>query len=166
MSDTDADSLTSALHEPRRGMLTLRVILLAIILIPLNAWWITEIEYVRYSDNATTQAIFFNAVSLLLALAALNTLLRRLGPRWPFTIHEMPALYVIVAVASNLAGYDQLQILFTTITCVFRHSTPETGWATKIVPHIAPHLVVSDKSVIDPLFVGSTTLYTPDHLLP
>lgn len=149
-----------------RGMLTPRVIMLAVVLLPLNAWWITEIEYVRYSDNATTQAIFFNAVTLLLALVGLNTVLRRLGPRWPFTTQEMLALYVIVAVGSNLAGHDQLQILFTTITYVYRHATPESGWETRILPHIAPHLVVSDRSVVDPLFIGSSTLYTPDHILP
>lgn len=150
----------------RRGLLTLRVIVLALVLIPLNAWWITEIEYVRYSDNATTQALFFNAVTLLLVLLGLNTLLRRLGPRWPFTVHEMLALYVIVAVASNLAGHDQLQILFTTITYVFRHATPETGWADRILPHIPGHLVVSDSRVLDPLFTGNSTLYRWDHVVP
>lgn len=166
MRRPEASSDTATHAERERGPLSLRVILLALLLIPLNAWWITEIEYVRYSDNATTQAIFFNAVTLLLALVALNALLRRLGPRWPFTPAEVLALYVIVAVASNLAGHDQLQILFTTITYVFRHATPETGWATEIIPHIAPHLVVSDKSAVDPLFVGSSSLYRADHILP
>ena len=160
------DNLSSSAPKADRGMLTTRVVVLSVILIPLNAWWITEIEYIRYSDNATTQAIFFNAVTLLLVLAALNGMLRRFGPRWPFTVHEMLALYVIVAAASNLAGHDQLQILFTTITYVVRHATPESGWETRILPHIAPHLLVRDKSVIDPLFVGSSTLYRSDHILP
>jgi len=39
--------------------LTLRVLLLAPLLIVLNAWWIVEIEYIRYSDNCTTQSLFF-----------------------------------------------------------------------------------------------------------
>jgi hypothetical protein len=150
----------------RRSPLTLRVVLLCALLIPANAWWITEIEYVRYSDNATTQAIFFNCVTLLLVLMGINALLRRLRPAWVLSQAELAGAYIIAAVASNLAGHDQLQILFTTLTYVFRHSTPETGWADKIVPHIAPHLVVSDKGVIDALYQGSNTLYTWDHIRP
>jgi len=146
--------------------LTPRVLVLSLFLVPLNAWWITEIEYVRYSDNATTQAIFFNAVTLLLALLGLNHVLRRVRPLWQCSMQEIVALYVIVAVASNLAGHDQLQILFTTLTYVFRHATPESGWADRILPHIPAHLAVRDAHVLDPLFTGNSTLYRPDHIRP
>src|SRR5437879_6311396 len=107
-----------------RSPLTWRVLLLSLLLIPLNAWWIIEIEYVRYSDNATTQALFFNAISLLLVLVVFNGLLGRLWPRARFRPQELAAVYIVVAVASNLAGHDQLQILFTTLTYVIRHDTP------------------------------------------
>ena len=63
-----------------RGPLTPRVLIAAFLLIPLNAWWLTQTEYISYSDNVTTQALFFNAVSLLLLLLFLNGLLRRLWP--------------------------------------------------------------------------------------
>src|SRR5438045_255342 len=76
--------------------LTLRVLLLAPVLIVLNAWWIVEIEYIRYSDNCTTQSLFFNAISLLLLLLGANALLCRVRPRWMFTSGEMVGLYVIV----------------------------------------------------------------------
>ena len=151
---------------PLRSALTARVILLAPPLIILNAWWITEIEYVRYSDNATTQAIFFNAVTLLLGLLGLNALLSRIRRKWAFSTQELVALYVTVAVASNLAGHDVLQVLFTTLTYVFRHATPETGWATKIIPSLPAHLVVSDREAIDALYIGSSTLYRWDHIRP
>ena len=117
-----------------RSPLTARVMLLGLILIPLNAWWQIEIEYIRYSDNASTQALYFNAVTLLLLLLGLNGLLRRIRPRWMFTRHELVALYVAVAVGTNLVGHDVLQILFTTLTYVFRHANAENGWGTKILP--------------------------------
>jgi hypothetical protein len=142
------------------------VLLLSLILIPFNAWWLTEIEYVRYSDNATTQALFFNAITLLLVLLGFNALLRRFRPRWMFSMQELVSLYVIVAVASNLAGHDQLQILFTTLTYVFRHATPGTGWGTKIVPYIPGHLVAGNQEAVDALYVGNSTLYRWDHVLP
>jgi hypothetical protein len=43
--------------QARRGPLTGRVLLLALVLIPLNAWWLTETEYVRYTDNVTTHLV-------------------------------------------------------------------------------------------------------------
>ncbi|HZP83851.1 MAG TPA: DUF6785 family protein [Chthonomonadaceae bacterium] len=149
-----------------RSPLTLRAVLFSLLLIPANAWWLIEIEYVRYSDNATTQALFFNAVSLLLILMGLNALLRRVWPRAMLAPQELVALYVVVAVASNLAGHDQLQILFTTLTYVFRHDTPETGWGTKIIPYLPTHLMIRDREAIGALYEGNSTLYRWDHLQP
>src|SRR5689334_19876100 len=67
---------------PRRevaspGPVTLRAVLIALLLIPPNAWWLIQIEYVRYSDNATTSSLFFNAITLLLLLLLANAGLRR-----------------------------------------------------------------------------------------
>jgi hypothetical protein len=150
----------------RRGPLTVRVALLAVLLIPLNAWWLIEVEYIRYSDNATTQALFFNAVALLLALLLLNTLLRRVRPRLALSTHELVALYVAVAVASNLGGHDVLQILFTTIAYVVHNDTPASGWGSSILPHLPGHLLNTDRESVDGLFRGNTTLYRWDHVLP
>ncbi len=161
-----ADTADDATRPVRRGPLSLRVLLLAPALIFANAAWLIQIEYVRYSDNATTQAIFFNAVSVLLLLLGLNGLLKRLGPRWPFTVHELVAIYIIVTVASNLAGHDFLQILFTGLTYVVRHGAPGSGWDTRLLPHVAPHLLVRDQAAIDSLYIGNSTLYRWDHIRP
>ena len=82
--------------------ITLRAVLLAVILIPLNAWWLIETEYVRYADNGTTSALFFNAVSLVLILLLLNALLSRVRPAWRFSPGELVVVYVVVSVATNL----------------------------------------------------------------
>jgi hypothetical protein len=149
-----------------RSPLTWKVLLLGLPLIPLNAWWLIQTEYVAYSDNATTQALFFNAISLLLLLLSLNGLLRRMLPRAVFAPQELCAVYVLVAVASNLAGHDQLQILFTTLTYVFRHDTPESGWGTKLIPYLPRHLMARDREAINALYTGNTTLYRWDHIHP
>ncbi len=142
------------------------MLLAAPILIALNAWWIVEIEYIRYSDNCTTQSLFFNAVALLLILLGVNAVLKRLIARWALSAGELAGLYLIVVAASNLAGHDQLQILFTTISYLSRHATAESAWAAKIVPHVPPGLIVSDKEAIDALYQGNSTLYRWDHIRP
>lgn len=157
---------TSASRESKARALTLRAVALGLVLIPVDAWWMTHIEYVRYSDNATTSALFFNCVAVLLLLIGLNAVVKRLRPAWALARGEILTVYVILVVASALAGHDQLQILFTTITWVFRNATPENGWAEELHPHIPPHLVVSDPRALDRLYLGSSTLYTPDHWRP
>jgi len=165
-TESPAGPEEAELNSRTRNPLTWRVVLLCVVLIPLNAWWLIETEYVAYSDNATTQALFFNAISILLILLAVNAFLRKLFPRALFTPQELCAVYVLVAVASNLAGHDQLQILFTTLTFVFRHDTAETGWGAKIIPYLPRHLMVRDKAAVDGLYAGNTTLYRWDHIQP
>src|SRR5205807_479517 len=63
---------------PRPALVvSLRAVLIGLVLIPANTWWLAEIEYVRYSDNATTSSLFFNAV--LFARAAGMALLTALS---------------------------------------------------------------------------------------
>lgn len=150
-----------------RSALSPRVLLLALVLIPLNAWWLTETEYVRYTDNVTTQALFFNATTLLLGLIGVNRLLRRFRPDRIFSPQEMVALYVLIVAASGLAGHDTLQILFTTIVFPVRHAAEvETGWQTRILPHVPAHLVITDREALRAIFSGNSTLYRWDHVQP
>jgi hypothetical protein len=146
------------------GGITLRSILIGLVLIPANAWWLAEIEYVRYTDNATTSSLFFNAVALLLFLLVLNVALQRALPRSVFSNGELAVIYVMVVVGSNLAGHDQLQILFTTITYIVRRSTPDSGWAQRLMPNVPEHLVISDRTAVNDLYYGNSTLYRWDHL--
>lgn len=126
---------------------------------PANAWWITQIEYVRYSDNATTSALFFNAVGLLILLCLLNTAVRSWRPKAAFNRAELLTIYVIVCVGSCLGGHDQLQILFTTLTYVFRYATPENHWADVIHPLLPKGVLVTQESLIERLYLGGGSLY-------
>lgn len=163
----DAARSESSPPAPKtRGPLSWRVAVLALVLIPANAWWLTEIEYIHYSDNATTQALFFNTISLLLILVGINALLKRIKPAWAFSAPELAALYVAVTVATGLAGTDQMQILFTTITYPYRNATPQNDWADKIIPYLPAHLVISDKSALNSIYNGHSTLYRWSHIRP
>ena len=78
-------ALKHARPAPKASALSMRVLLTAPFLMIANAWWITEIEYVSYSDNCTTQALYFNAISLLLLLLGVNAILRRISPARVFS---------------------------------------------------------------------------------
>ncbi|HIE50322.1 MAG TPA: hypothetical protein EYP85_01065 [Armatimonadetes bacterium] len=143
---------------------TLRAVLLGLVLIPAEVWWLTEIEFVRYSDSPTIPALYFHAVATLLLLLAGNVFLRRVRPRWAFRRGELITVYLMVVVATNLAGHDQLQILFTTLVYVFRYATPENHWAEWIHPYLPKGIMVDEEAVLKPLFTGHATFYTPERL--
>ena len=58
-------------------MVTPRAVALALVLMPLNAYWVTKMEVVRYLGHPTTISLFFNVVFILTILIALNALVRR-----------------------------------------------------------------------------------------
>ncbi|MEN6643023.1 MAG: DUF6785 family protein [Armatimonadia bacterium] len=143
-----------------------RAVILGVVLIPVNAWWLAQIEYVRYSDNATTSALFFNCLAVLLFLIGLNHLIRLIAPRHAFSRGELLTVYAMLVIASALGGHDQLQILFTTITWIFRNATPENGWEKDLMPHLPGHLVMNDPRALESLYSGDSTLYSWPLLRP
>jgi uncharacterized protein DUF6785/uncharacterized protein DUF6784 len=141
-------------------------VVLSLLLIPVNAWWLIQTEYVRYADNGTTAALFFNAVSLILVLLLLNAGLGRLKQGWRFAPAELVVIYVVVSVATNLAGHDQLQILFSSITFLPRRAVPGDPWESRLLPHVPEQLILPRGPALDDLFKGNSTFYQWDHVLP
>lgn len=166
MQAPDSPATIAPAPAARPERITPRAVLIGLLLIPPNAWWFAQIEYVRYSDNCTTSALFFNCLSILLLLIGLNRLLHRFLPRHEFTRAELLTVYGILVVASALGGHDQLQILFTTILWVHRNATPENGWEADIFPHLPRHLVVSDPVALEQIFSGEHNLYSWRTLQP
>ena len=66
---------------PRGRALTVRAVLIACLLLPLNAYWITQMAVVRYQGHPTTVSLFFNAIFILFVLRLLNDVVRRIIPR-------------------------------------------------------------------------------------
>jgi len=136
-----------------------RAVLVGLVLLPLNAWWQMQIEYVRYSDNATTSALFFHCVAILLLLVGFNAVLQRLAPKWAFSRAEILTIYMMLVVASALQGHDQLQILSMGIAWPYHRATPENRWQELFHRFLPPHLVPSDPALLEPLFRGGASLY-------
>src|SRR5438105_1504169 len=61
--------------------LSARVLLLAFLLIPLNCYWIIQMERVRQGPYVTSISLFANVVFILLLFVSLNALVRRWSPR-------------------------------------------------------------------------------------
>jgi len=143
---------------------TWRSVLWGMLLIPANAYWVVQMEIIRYSAHPTTVSLFFNAVFTLLVVAVLNLAGRRIAPRWALTRGELLVIYVLVAIGSCLAGHDWSQVLVPMLTWPYRFATPENNWAGLFHHYLPSWLMVRDEKVIAGYYEGHSTLYLPEHL--
>ena len=144
---------------------TLRAILVALFIIPFNNYWIFLTEIVRYAGHPTTISLFYNAIFILLMLVGLNVLLRRLAPKWVFSQGELITIYVMINLASAMAGHDMIQVLVPEIGHPFRFATPENKWGSMFLDYIPKWLSVRDKDVLNGFYQGASTLYRRETIM-
>lgn len=72
-SQDEAQTGASSPVSHRRSV-TPRALLLGLVLLPLNAYWIVEMEFQRFSAHPTTVSLFFNCIFFLVLLTGLNSL--------------------------------------------------------------------------------------------
>jgi hypothetical protein len=135
---------------------------LALLLIPINAYWLIQMELIRYSAHPTTLSLFFNAIFWLLAVSVGNAWVGRLRPIWALRRGELYVIYSAIAIASAVAGHDSIEILTPMLTWPFRHAT-RTGW-DRFLPGLPADWMVSDPAVFDPYYEGNDTLYRWEYL--
>jgi hypothetical protein len=145
--------------------LSVRVLLLALVLIPLNSYWIIQMERVRQGPYVTSISLFANVVFILLLFVGLNALLHRWQPQLAFRRGELLLIYVMLSISTGICGMDMVQVLMQIIAFPFYFATPGNHWADTLFPILPRWLTVRDPAAITPFFRGQSTLYTREHLL-
>jgi hypothetical protein len=145
--------------------ITFRAVLIAILLMPLNSWWVAYMEVITYTGHPTTMSLFFNVVFTLLFLILINYLLKRFAPRYMFTQGELMVIYTILALSSCMVGHDMYQVLIACLTHPFWFATPENKWKSLFFKYLPKWLMVSDKNILEGYFMGWSSFYTKEHIL-
>ncbi len=151
---------------PGRGGVTWRSVIIALILAPLNCYWVVMMGEVRYSGHPTTTSLFFNVIFTCLLIGALNSVVRWLRPRWALEWGELIVIYTMLSISSAIAGHDGIQMLAPIVAAPHWFATPENNWQEMFGELLPEHWAVSDMKSLTALFEGGTTLYRADHLLP
>ena len=153
----------SANVSKRGTSVTWRAVLIGLILIPINSYWVVQMESVYYSAHSTLFSLLFNVVFTLLVLITLNILLQKLSANLAFKQGELLTIYIMLCQASALAGHSMMQILPPTIVAPFGLATPENEWQELFWRYIPKWLAVSDGRALEEYiegFTGESTLYT------
>jgi hypothetical protein len=150
-----------------RTGVTWRAVLIGLILIPINSYWIVQMEAVYYSAHSTTFSLLFNAIFTLLILILLNIPLRKLYSNLALKEGELLTIYIMLCQASALAGHSMMQILPPNMAAPLGLATPENEWQELFWRYIPKWLAVSDERALEGYIKGfkkESTLYTVRHI--
>lgn len=143
----------------------LRVLLVAVIIIPINSLWMMTASLWN-AGYPTTVSLFFNVVTYLFILALLNQLIKSISRKPAFTKSELLLIYTMLTVASALNGLDMLQLIGAMIAGPQLLATPENEWEELFMRYIPSWLMVSDKPALERYSRGESSLYLMDNLKP
>ena len=158
-------------RSPARQVgVTWRAVALGAVLCVPNVFWVLEVEGMWHSGHPTTISLFWNVVLNIFLLIIFNFTVRRFRPAWALNQGELITIYVMLSVASGLAGHDALALTIPAIPHAFRFATPENQWAEMFFRYIPEHLVVFDpeQKIIDGFYEGDALdqFYTWKTLRP
>ncbi|MCC6443028.1 MAG: hypothetical protein IT210_06155 [Armatimonadetes bacterium] len=146
------------------GKVTIRSVLLGLVLIFPNNYWIIQNERVREGPYFSILSLYANVVVTLLALLGWNALVRRRFPRLALTGRELLVVYVMLAMATTLCGMDIMQCLIVMLPHGIYFASPENRWGATFLKLIPRPLLIRDKEAVTGYFAGASSMYRASHL--
>ena len=141
-----------------------KALVIGAVLIPINCYWVVQMEVVRYSGHPTVFSIFFNVILSVFVLVLVSLILSKLSPKLALSQGELLTIYVMLSIASGLSGRSMIQLLMPELGHAFWFATPENEWKDLFWAHISRWLAVDDMSVLEEYYRGDSSLYRPEHL--
>jgi len=146
--------------------ITLRAIVIGLLLVPVNCFWIAHMEFRWDIADSTCIPLFMTSLFILFTIALVNLGLRRYLPNLSLTKAELITIYVLVMISCIYISQDQGMPIFGTLGYPYRFASPENEFAKYVIPNLPEHLVVSDPHALRGLYEGGTTIYRWDNLRP
>lgn len=143
----------------QRTGVTPRAILIGLLLMPINIYWVTLVEVRWYSLDGSCLPLFITPVFMLFCLAVMNMLLLRFAPRAAFNQAELLIIYLMVVISETLAGHDFIQNLFGVIGHPARFASPENRWEDLFLEYLPSWLTVSDPTALKGFYEGGESMW-------
>lgn len=107
--------------------ITWRAVLVSILLIPPNCWFVLH-GYFFGNSRPTTVSLIFNVAVTLFALGLVNRILMRRWPGRHLRAGELATVYGMLSVSSALCGLDQVQTMVPVVAYPHYYATEENKW--------------------------------------
>ncbi len=133
------------------------------ILIILTCYWIISAEN-RVVWELTDFSIFPTVLFTFFLLAALSPFLRRVLKRAAPTSRELAMTYIMVSVATALAGHDIVRQLVPMIANAGWFATPENEWSEIFFRFLPTWLTITDRKILQGYFEADDTFWQPRYM--
>ncbi len=142
---------------------SIATLLFGSILIILTCYWIISAEN-RVVWELTDFSIFPTVIFTFFLLAALAPFLRRLFKQAAPTSRELAMTYIMVSVATALAGHDIVRQLVPMIANAGWFATPENEWADIFFRFLPTWLTITDRKILQGYFEGDDSFWQPHYI--
>ncbi len=161
--DQPAPPLSPPELPPLRPLALWRALLLGILLVPVNAFWVTVVEVRWYTLDGASLPLFITPIFFLLVLVLLNRAWRRLAPRpgLALTQAELLLVYIMLVVSCTFAGHDTMQNLFGMVSHPYWYATRDNRWQELFFQYLPRWLVVTDHQALTGFYAGHVSIYSP-----
>lgn len=153
----------TTIHNPNVGV-TFRAVILGLLLIPINTYFIMANHLLFWSTLPTTLSLIYNVIITLTILIIINFLIQRFFPNFALKQGELLVVYIILSLSSAISGHDMMQTLVPTIPYGFQYATPENEWEQLFWKYLPRWLTLDNLSRLEDFYRGGNTLYTKAHL--
>ena len=145
----------------RRGGVTARAIVIALLLIPLNSLWVVRAVWL-FGWSTGDMSLFINTVGGLFIGALVNRWLRRYRPQWAFSVGELLTIYLALTLSTGLTCsiWDIGGAAPIYMTHAIWFATPQNRWQDLVWPNLPQWLTVQPREVLDGFYNGESTPYT------
>ena len=158
MQQTAPDS--QEFNDYRRSGVTLRIILIALVVAPLNAYFMADLHR-RGIEDPTVVSLFWNCLFLLVVFRLVNGLLLKWAPRFAFSPAELLSFFILISVSTCASGLDTLKTNFATMQGVAYFASPENKWDDLFASFVPQSMTISDLPALERLWKGDSSIYDP-----
>jgi hypothetical protein len=141
--------------------ITWRALLIGILLIPGNVYWIMDSGGQGYP---TIVSLYFNVIFSIFVLISFNFAINKFLPKFTLSQGELLTVYAMLSVASSIAGHDMMRVLVSLPAHPFWYATPENEWQELFHRYIPTWVSARDKIILDDYFTGDSSFYSMKNI--
>ena len=143
---------------------TIRSIILGILLMPLNYYWLVRMEVIDSRLWSTSSSLFFTSIFCLFFLILLNFLIARINHKLSLKPAEIATIFIMLNISSAVGGQGMIMVLIGGLGHAFQFATPENEWKDLFHPYLPKWLVGDNAKALENAYSGESTLYIPEHI--
>ena len=158
-----ASRTTEDAQKPSTLRFLVGTLVLGSVLIILTCYWIISAEN-RVVWELTDFSIFPTVLFTFFLLALINPLLKKIFKGFAPTSRELALSYIMVSVATALAGHDIIRQLVPMIANAGWFATPENEWTELFFRFMPTWLTITDRGILQGYFEGDDTFWQEHYL--